>query len=245
MQAGTEDVRGDEWQRAAQGERIESAGRLTVRVDGKQLAMFLHEGRVHACNNRCPHEGYPLVEGSIHGDGVLTCHRHNWKFDLATGANPYGRDALRIYPAKVEAGAVWVDARDPPAELRIARAWKQLDDAMTDHDAPRIARELARLGKAGATPERALTAVVLRSHERFRYGRTHAYGAAERPGCGCAIHSAMKRSAWPARPRFSATSRTTRCANRCLLSVPDTGPGTRPNSKRRSRRKTSRWRSLF
>ena len=179
MQAGTEDVRGDEWQRAADWERLASAGRLMVRVDGKQLALFLHEGRVHVCNNRCPHEGYPLVEGRIDGDGVLTCHWHNWKFDLATGANPYGGDALRIYPVKVEAGAVWVDARDPPAELRIARALQQLDDAMTNHDAARIARELARLGKAGATPERALTAVVLRSHDRFRYGMTHAYGAAE------------------------------------------------------------------
>lgn len=103
---------------------------------------------MHACNKRCPHEGYPLAEGSIDGDAVLTCHWHNWKFDLATGANPYGGGALRIYPVKGEAGAVRVDARDPPAELRIARALQQLDDAMTDHDAARIARELARLGKA-------------------------------------------------------------------------------------------------
>jgi nitrite reductase/ring-hydroxylating ferredoxin subunit len=179
MHAGAEDTRADAWQRAAEWERLASAGRLTVRVDGKQLALFLHEGRVHACNNRCPHEGYPLVEGSIDGECVLTCHWHNWKFDLATGANQYGGDALRIYPVKVEAGAVWVDARDPPAEARIAQAQQQLADAMADHDAPRIARELARLGKAGATPERALTPVLLRSHERFRYGMTHAYGAAE------------------------------------------------------------------
>ncbi len=179
MHAGAEDTRADAWQRAAEWERLASAGRLTVRVDGKQLALFLHEGRVHACNNRCPHEGYPLVEGSIDGECVLTCHWHNWKFDLATGANQYGGDALRIYPVKVEAGAVWVDARDPPAETRIAQVQQQLADAMADHDAPRIARELARLGKAGATPERALTPVLQRSHERFRYGMTHAYGAAE------------------------------------------------------------------
>lgn len=179
MHAGAEDTRADEWQRAAEWERLASAGRLTVRVDGKQLALFLHEGRVHACNNRCPHEGYPLVEGSIDGECVLTCQWHNWKFDLATGTNQHGGDALRIYPVKVEAGAVWVDARDPPVEVRIAHAQAQLADAMVDHDAPRIARELARLGKAGAALEHALTPVLLRSHDRFRYGMTHAYGAAE------------------------------------------------------------------
>ena len=97
---------------------------------------------MHACNKRCPHEGYPLAEGSIDGDAVLTCHWHNWKFDLATCANPYGGGALRLYPVKGEAGAVRVDARDPPAELRIARALQQLDDAMTDHDAARIAQVL-------------------------------------------------------------------------------------------------------
>ena len=179
MQASTPVNGPDEWQRAAEWERLASAGRLTIRVDGKQLALFLHEGRVHACNNRCPHEGYPLVEGSIDGECMLTCHWHNWKFDLATGANQYGGDALRIYPVKVEAGAVWVDARDPPPEARIALAHQQLADAMADNDAPRIARELARLGKAGATPERVLTSVLLHSHDRFRYGMTHAYGAAE------------------------------------------------------------------
>ena len=167
------------WSRAIEFERLRASGRATVRVDGKQLALFLHEGRVHACNNRCPHEGYPLVEGTLDDSCVLTCQWHNWKFDLETGANRYGGDALRIYPVKVERGAVWVDARDAPAHERVAHALDQLDAAMADHDAPRIARELARLGKAGATPERALTRALEQGHERLRYGMTHAYAAAE------------------------------------------------------------------
>ena len=51
---------------------------------------------MHACNNRCPHEGYPLVEGALDAEScILTCHWHNWKFDLRTGANHYGGDNLR------------------------------------------------------------------------------------------------------------------------------------------------------
>ena len=171
------------WHNAVALERLTASGRTVVRAGGKQLAIFLHEGRVQACNNRCPHEGYPLVEGTLEGaaDGacVLTCQWHNWKFDLATGANLHGGDALRIYPVKVEAGAVWVDVRDPPASERAAHALTQLDAAMAEFDVPRIARELARLAKAGAAPEVALVHAVARSHTRLRYGMTHAWAAAE------------------------------------------------------------------
>ena len=167
------------WSRAIELDRLREAGRATVRVAGKQLAVFMHEGCVRVCNNRCPHEGYPLVEGTLDAKGVLTCQWHNWQFDLATGANHYGGDALRIYPVKIEHGAVWVDARDPPADARIAAALAQLDAAMADHDTSRIARELARLAKAGATPEHALVRALERSHAQLRYGMTHAYAAAE------------------------------------------------------------------
>src|SRR5450432_1915122 len=167
------------WSRAIELDRLSASGRATVKVGAKQLALFLHQGAVHACNNRCPHEGYPLVEGTLDDGCMLTCHWHNWKFDLNTGANHYGGDSLRIYPVKVESGVVWVDARDAPAEERVQQALHQLDAAMADHDTPRIARELARLGRAGAAPEVALAHAIERSHERLRYGMTHAYAAAE------------------------------------------------------------------
>ena len=32
---------------------------------GRHIALFVHQGEVLACNNRCPHEGYPLVEGAL------------------------------------------------------------------------------------------------------------------------------------------------------------------------------------
>jgi len=169
------------WTRAIELERLRVDGRATVKVGARQLALFLHDGTVHACNNRCPHEGYPLVEGALDaGSCVLTCHWHNWKFDLRTGANHYGGDSLRIYPVKVDdAGMVWIDARDAPAEARVQQALAQLDEAMADHDAPRIARELARLDRAGARPELAVAHAIERSHERLRYGMTHAWAGAE------------------------------------------------------------------
>jgi nitrite reductase/ring-hydroxylating ferredoxin subunit len=167
------------WTRAIELDRLRANGRAAVRLGSRQLALFVHEGEVLACNNRCPHEGYPLVEGDLDAECLLTCHWHNWKFDLRTGANRYGGDSLRIYPVKVEAGTVWVDVRDAPREERVQEALGQLEAAMDDHDAPRIARELARLARADAGPEVALSRAIARSHDRLRYGMTHAWAGAE------------------------------------------------------------------
>ncbi|MBT4611598.1 MAG: Rieske (2Fe-2S) protein, partial [Gemmatimonadetes bacterium] len=53
-------------------------------IDGNHLAVYRYEDGFYACDNRCPHMGYPLSEGSVR-DGVLICHWHHWEFDLKTG----------------------------------------------------------------------------------------------------------------------------------------------------------------
>jgi len=168
-----------QWTRATDLARLQPSHPIAIKLHNKHIALFLHNNQVHACNNRCPHEGYPLVEGTLDADCVLTCHWHNWKFDLKTGATLYGGDKLRVYPVKVEDGAVWLDTRDPPAAERIERALQHLDQAMAEYDIARIARELARLGAAGAGPELALSRAIQNTHARLRDGMTHAYAAAD------------------------------------------------------------------
>src|ERR1700682_863903 len=159
-----------EWTRAAELDRLHPSRPIAVKLHGKHIALFLHQGEVLACNNRCPHEGYPLVEGALDADCVLTCHWHNWKFDLRTGATVYGGDNLRVYPVKVEDGAVWLDTRDTPAAERIERALQHLDQAMAEYNIARIARELARLGAAGGGPQRAPSRPLQGTHAGRRGG---------------------------------------------------------------------------
>jgi nitrite reductase/ring-hydroxylating ferredoxin subunit len=168
-----------DWTRVADAASVAPGRPIAVKIAGKHIALFAQDGRILACNNRCPHEGYPLVEGALDVDCRLTCNWHNWKFDLRTGNNEYGGDNLRVYPVKVEGDAVWLDLADPPADERIGRALRHLDEAMADLDAPRIAREVARLEKAGATAERAVAHAIVATHERLRYGMTHAYAGTE------------------------------------------------------------------
>lgn len=168
-----------EWTRVVELEKLQPARPIAVKLGGRHVALFLHQGQVLACNNRCPHEGYPLVEGALDADCVLTCHWHNWKFDLRTGVTLYGGDNLRTYPVKVQEGVVWLDLRDAPPAQRVELALRHLDQAMAEYDTERIARELARLGAAGAGPELALVRAIQATHARLRDGMTHAYAAAE------------------------------------------------------------------
>lgn len=147
---GDDPARQAQWVEAPLLAQLHERGPTASKLGGRQVALFVVEGEVQACNNRCPHEGYPLCEGALDATGVLTCQWHNWKFDLRSGTNLYGGDALRVYPVRIDAGRVWVDVSDPPPAQRVAEALAQLANAMAEDDYSRVGRELARLEQAGA-----------------------------------------------------------------------------------------------
>ena len=60
------------WARAASLDTLRDKGRLVFRTQGRQIALFDTPHGVLACNNRCPHEGYPLREGSLDERCILT-----------------------------------------------------------------------------------------------------------------------------------------------------------------------------
>ena len=46
-------------------EELRARGAMVVKRGKKQIALFASGPAVYACNNRCPHEGYPLSEGTL------------------------------------------------------------------------------------------------------------------------------------------------------------------------------------
>ena len=166
------------WTRAASLEALESKGRLVFREAGRQIALFHTSRGVLACNNRCPHEGYPLREGSLDDRCILTCNWHNWKFDLQSGRNLYGGEGLRIWPTEIRGGDVWIDLADPPYAERRAEILASLAEAREDNAYERMAREIARLHRLGADPLDALREAIHWSFDRMEFGWTHAYAGA-------------------------------------------------------------------
>jgi nitrite reductase/ring-hydroxylating ferredoxin subunit len=153
-------------------------GMKLVRSNGKQVLLVATGERIFAIANRCPHEGYPLSEGTLGPGCVLTCNWHNWKFDLRNGEALVGRDPVRTYDVQERDGEIFVDLADPPAEAQRARALKGLDVAITDVDLARMARETVRLERAGYDARLALTHAFVARSDFLEEGMTHAHAAA-------------------------------------------------------------------
>lgn len=164
--------------RAASYSELSEKGSMLLRLEGRQIALFNGPKGVFACNNRCPHEGYPLTEGKLTDGCILTCNWHNWKFDLESGDTLVGGDKLRRYPVQIEGDEIWLDLTEPPQQAKVAEAEANLREAVDKHEYDRIARELSRLQLAGADPLEALRKVIAWQHDRFEFGTTHAIAAA-------------------------------------------------------------------
>src|SRR5262245_23195661 len=126
-------------------------GRPVLRkADGHRFACVRAGDGVHAIDDLCPHQGYPLSQGTCNG-GVLTCEWHNWKFELATGDCTFGGEAVRRYPTRIEGGRVHLDfAIDESAEAERLRAG--LLKAIERDEMGRALREALRLGQYVAHP---------------------------------------------------------------------------------------------
>jgi nitrite reductase/ring-hydroxylating ferredoxin subunit len=159
-------------------EELAARGRKVVRRGARQVLLIADGERIFAIANRCPHEGYPLSEGTLGPGCVLTCDWHNWKYDLASGAALVGRDPVRTYAVELRGEDIFVDLADPPAERLRQRALAGLDAAMADNDRTRMARETARLERAGFDAREALAHAILETRERLEGGMTHAHAAA-------------------------------------------------------------------
>ena len=66
-------------------------------VDGTQVAVYrLRDGSLRALAAVCPHKGGPLADGLIDAR-VVVCPLHGHTYDLTTGTEVSGNDAVRAY----------------------------------------------------------------------------------------------------------------------------------------------------
>ncbi len=90
-------------------------GRVKTVTAGKHALALTHiDGEYTAMDNRCPHQGGPLGEGSIEigsdGQCWLRCPWHGWDFDPKTGISPGGHDdtGQTLYPVEVRGEGIYV-----------------------------------------------------------------------------------------------------------------------------------------
>lgn len=103
-----------EYHRVASPKDVRSGQPKVVRVGVKVIALFRHDGEIYAVNNLCPHAGGRLAQGRMVGRRVV-CPRHDWAFDLATGAcAAHPVYSATTYPVDVRPDGVYVGI--PPGE---------------------------------------------------------------------------------------------------------------------------------
>jgi len=115
-----------EWYRVADLDELPEGRVKTVTAGVHSMALTNIDGEYTAMDNRCPHQGGPLGEGSIeHGaDGEcwLRCPWHGWDFDPKTGRPPGGHEdsGQALFPIDVRDDGIYIGIEaDPPHETTV------------------------------------------------------------------------------------------------------------------------------
>jgi thiamine pyrophosphate-dependent acetolactate synthase large subunit-like protein/nitrite reductase/ring-hydroxylating ferredoxin subunit len=113
-ETGTEERR---WYRVLGPDELPEGRVKTVTAGHKSLAMTHYEGKYGALDNRCPHQGGPLGEGSIE-KGLLRCPWHGWDYCPLTGKAPGFDDGVEAFPVEVRDDGIYVAVPDEQEHRR-------------------------------------------------------------------------------------------------------------------------------
>ncbi len=107
------------WQRVLESADELPEGRVrTVTAGRESIALTHHDGRFGALDNRCPHQGGPLGEGSIE-NGNLRCPWHGYDYCPLTGSPPGNfTDTASPYPLEIRDDGVYVGVEDDAPHQR-------------------------------------------------------------------------------------------------------------------------------
>lgn len=97
------------WYKVLESKDLLPDGRVKTVTAGHQgICLTNFEGKFSALDNKCPHQGGPLGEGSIE-NGYLRCPWHGWDFHPCTGIPPGGfDDGIATFEVKEENEAIYV-----------------------------------------------------------------------------------------------------------------------------------------
>jgi len=114
------------WYKIAELNELPEGRVKTVTASIHSMALTHIDGEYYAMENRCPHQGGPLGEGSIEsgkdGSCMLRCPWHGWDFDPKTGLPPGGHEdtGQQMFPVEVREDGIYVGIEeDAPHELTV------------------------------------------------------------------------------------------------------------------------------
>lgn len=101
----------------AETDMIQPGEKKAFTLNGKTVLLANVDGAFYALDNKCPHMGGDLSQGSLEG-ATLACPRHGAKFDIRTGTNVGGAKLAfihmnvgnaKVFPVKIEGKDILVE----------------------------------------------------------------------------------------------------------------------------------------
>ncbi len=105
------------WLKVLEPDELEEGRVTSVTCDHKTLCLTRHKGQYGALDNKCPHQGGPLGEGSIE-NGLLRCPWHGWDYDPISGKSPGYDDGVETFPVESRADGIYVGLPKESAHIR-------------------------------------------------------------------------------------------------------------------------------
>lgn len=97
------------WKRACSVDELDANALREVEVDDIPIVIVSLGDEFRAIPPNCPHMEEPLAQSGMCADGVLTCTKHLWQWDVRTGEERGDAEKpLLMYETKVEDGDLYV-----------------------------------------------------------------------------------------------------------------------------------------
>ncbi len=90
---------------------------MSVTAAHRTFCLTHHQGKFGCLDNKCPHQGGPLGEGSIE-NGLLRCPWHGWDYDPITGKAPGYDDGVETFPIEVREDGVYIGLPEEETHVR-------------------------------------------------------------------------------------------------------------------------------
>jgi naphthalene 1,2-dioxygenase system ferredoxin subunit len=100
----------EDWTKVATEDEIPEDGTLLVDVGPEPVCLYKIGGKVYATHDTCTHGQASMADGFIVDGTQIECPLHQGTFDIITGkaVNAPCKVDLKVFPVKVEGGAVFV-----------------------------------------------------------------------------------------------------------------------------------------
>src|SRR4249919_202060 len=133
--------------RAGSLAELQSAKQLLTKVGNLPVVVFWDDGTAFAIEDRCPHLGFPLHQGTVEA-GLVTCHWHHARFDLVSGCTlDLWADDARGFDVDIRGDDVFVSAR-PDTDV-VAHLQRRLREGLEEDITLVVAKSVLGLLDAG------------------------------------------------------------------------------------------------